>query len=63
MDIDLLTLRLFVAVAEELNMTCAARREHLVLPAAIKRLKDLEDRVGAQLLYRHARRSAQRGSQ
>lgn len=55
MDIDLLTLRLFVAVAEELNMTRAARREHLVLPAASKRLKDLEDRVGAQLLYRHAR--------
>jgi DNA-binding transcriptional LysR family regulator len=55
MDIDLLTLRLFVAVAEELNMTRAARREHLVLPAASKRLKDLEDRAGAKLLYRHAR--------
>jgi DNA-binding transcriptional LysR family regulator len=55
MDIDLVTLRLFVAVAEELNMTRAAHREHLVLPAASKRLKDLEDRVDAQLLYRHAR--------
>lgn len=36
-------------------MTRAARREHLVLPAASKRLKDLEDRLGAQVLYRHAR--------
>ena len=36
-------------------MTRAARREHLVLPAASKRLKDLDDEVGAQLLYRHAR--------
>lgn len=55
MDVDLVTLRLFVAIAEELNMTRAARREHLVLPAASKRLKDLEDEIGAQLLYRHAR--------
>src|SRR4051812_21180902 len=55
MDIDLITLRLFVAISEELNMTRAARREHLVLPAASKRLKDLEDKLGAQLLYRHAR--------
>lgn len=54
-DIDLITLRLFVAIAEELNMTRAARREHLVLPAASKRLKDLEEKVGAPLLYRHAR--------
>jgi DNA-binding transcriptional LysR family regulator len=45
----------FVSIAEELNMTRAARREHLVLPAASKRLKDLEEDAGAQLLYRHAR--------
>lgn len=36
-------------------MTRAARREHMVLPAASKRLKDLEGEIGAQLLYRHAR--------
>lgn len=55
MSLDLISIRLFVAVAEELNMTRAARREHLVLPAASKRLKDLESQFGAPLLYRHAR--------
>jgi DNA-binding transcriptional LysR family regulator len=55
MNVDLVTLRLFVSVAEELNMTRAARREHLVLPAASKRLKDFEVQLGTRLLYRHAR--------
>lgn len=54
MHVDLVSLRLFVSVAEELNMTRAAQREHLVLPAASKRLKELEENAGTQLLYRHA---------
>lgn len=54
-DFDLVSLRLFVSIAEELNMTRAARREHLVLPAASRRLKDLEENVGTPLVYRHAR--------
>jgi DNA-binding transcriptional LysR family regulator len=49
------SLRLFVAVAEELNMTRAAAREHMVLSAASKRIADLEIAVGSPLLHRHAR--------
>jgi DNA-binding transcriptional LysR family regulator len=52
---DIASLRLFVAVAEEQNMTRAAAREHIVLSAASKRIADLEDAVGAALLHRHAR--------
>lgn len=55
MNVDLVSLRLFVAIAEELNLTRAAKREHMVLAAASKRLKDLEDRFGTRLVYRHAR--------
>ena len=52
---DLTSLQLFVAVAEELSLTKAAHREHLVLSAASKRIAELEDAVGSPLLYRHAR--------
>jgi DNA-binding transcriptional LysR family regulator len=52
---DLTSLQLFVAVAEELSLTKAANREHLVLSAASKRITELEDAVGSPLLYRHAR--------
>ena len=52
---DLASLRLFVAVGEELSLTKAADREHLVLSAASKRISELEDPVGSPLLYRHAR--------
>jgi DNA-binding transcriptional LysR family regulator len=52
---DLISLRLFVAVAEELSLTRAAAREHLVLGAVSKRIKELESSVGTQLLCRHAR--------
>lgn len=55
MRIDLKTLHLFVAIAEERSLTRAAAREHMVLAAASKRIKDLEAEVGAQLLFRHAR--------
>jgi DNA-binding transcriptional LysR family regulator len=52
---DLASLRLFVAVAEESNLTKAAKREHLVLSAASKRISELEVVTGAALLERHAR--------
>ena len=52
---DLVSLRLFVAVAEELNMTRAAEREHIVISAASKRIAELEDLVGTPLWHRHAR--------
>ena len=46
---DLTSLQLFVAVAEELSLTKAAQREHLVLSAASKRIAELEDAVGSPL--------------
>lgn len=52
---DLASLRLFVAVGEELSLTKAANREHLVLSAASKRISELEDAAGSPLLYRHSR--------
>jgi len=54
-SLSLTSLRLFVAVAEELSLTKAAQREHLVVPAVSKRIKDLEAILGAQLLYRSGR--------
>jgi DNA-binding transcriptional LysR family regulator len=55
MRFDLTSLRLFVAVAQELNITRAAQREHLVLSAASKRITELEGMIATPLLYRHAR--------
>jgi DNA-binding transcriptional LysR family regulator len=52
---DITSLQLFVAIGEELSLTRAAQREHLVLSAASKRIAELEHAVGSPLLYRHAR--------
>ncbi|MES1924503.1 LysR family transcriptional regulator [Salinisphaera sp. T31B1] len=53
--IDLTTLRLFVAVAAEHSLTAAAEREHMALAAVSKRIRDLEIRLDAELLYRRPR--------
>jgi DNA-binding transcriptional LysR family regulator len=55
MRFDLISLKLFVAVGDELNITRAAERENIVLSAASKRIADLEAGIGAALLLRHAR--------
>jgi DNA-binding transcriptional LysR family regulator len=55
MRFDLISLKLFVAVGDELNITRAAERENIVLSAASKRIADLEASIGAALLLRHAR--------
>ncbi|MDI1273462.1 LysR substrate-binding domain-containing protein [Polaromonas sp.] len=55
MQFDLTDLRLFVATAEEGNMTRAAGRQHLSLAAASARIKSLEAQSGLSLLYREAR--------
>lgn len=52
---DLLTLRLFVVIADEGQLTAAAEREHLAIAAVSKRISDLESRIGTALLYRRAR--------
>jgi DNA-binding transcriptional LysR family regulator len=49
---DLVTLSLFVAVAECGNLTRAAEREHLAVSAISKRIAELEALVGIELLQR-----------
>lgn len=53
--IDLVTLRLFVAIAETGALTAAAEREHMALAAVSKRISDLEAGLDTILLYRRAR--------
>jgi DNA-binding transcriptional LysR family regulator len=55
MQFDLTDLRLFMATADEGNMTRAAERQHLSLAAASARIKALEAQSGLSLLYREAR--------
>jgi LysR family transcriptional regulator, benzoate and cis,cis-muconate-responsive activator of ben and cat genes len=52
----MLHLRYFVAVAEELNFTNAARRLHVSQPALSAAVRQLETRVGVTLLERTTRR-------
>jgi len=52
---DLVDLRLFVKVAEASSLTRGAERSFLSLAAASLRVKNLEEAVGAQLLYRTKR--------
>jgi DNA-binding transcriptional LysR family regulator len=51
-DLDLTTLRLFVAVCTTGNMARAGEQENIVASAISKRLAQLEDTVGAKLLER-----------
>lgn len=49
---DLVDLRLYVRVAEASSLTRGAERSFLSLAAASLRIKNLEEALGAQLLYR-----------
>lgn len=53
--IDLTTLRLFVAVCEEKNLTRAAAREGIAASAVSKRLSDFEEAFGVALFERLAK--------
>lgn len=55
MRYDLTSLDLFISVAEERNLTRAARIKHLAVSAISKRITELEAQVGAPLLIRNAR--------
>ncbi len=52
---DFVSIRIAVACARTGNLTEAARECHLALPAASRRLRDLEQALGAQLFDRHSR--------
>ena len=52
---DFVSIRLAVACARTGNLTQAARECHLVLPAASRRLRDLERSLGGPLFERHSR--------
>lgn len=53
MHFDFVDLRLFVNLANTKNLTRAAERSNLSLSAASTRIKNLEEQMGCQLLYRH----------
>ncbi len=55
MRYDLVTMDVFIAVAEERNLTRAAQRLHLAVSAVSKRIAELEEQVGSPLLLRYAR--------
>lgn len=52
---DFISIRLAVACAQTGSLTSAARSCNLVLPAASRRLKDLEGALGNALFERHSR--------
>ncbi|HEX4764034.1 MAG TPA: LysR family transcriptional regulator [Usitatibacter sp.] len=52
---DLASLALFVRIAETRSITKAAQAGHIALAAASRRVSQLEDQFGVQLLYRTAR--------
>ncbi len=52
---DLASLALFIRIAETLSITKAAAASHIALAAASRRVTQLEDQLGVQLLHRNAR--------
>lgn len=56
MDYSLRELECFIAVAEELSFTRAARRLHLAQPPLSRHIRTLEEKIGASLFIREPRR-------
>ncbi|MFT4271147.1 MAG: LysR family transcriptional regulator [Pantoea sp.] len=55
MRYDLTSLAIFIAIAEEGSLTRAAQLKHIAISAISKRVSELEEQSGAQLLVRRAR--------
>lgn len=55
MRYDLTSLDLFITIAEEGSLTRAAHLKHIAISAISKRISELEDQAGSQLLIRKAR--------
>ena len=54
MIMEIRTLRYFLAVAREENMTRAAELLHVTQPTLSKQMKSLEDELGKKLFTRHS---------
>ena len=52
---DIVTLRVFLAIARAGSIGAAARREHIAASAVSRRISDLEHDLGVTLMRRHAR--------
>lgn len=55
MEFDLIDIRLFVDVADMNSLTRGARRSNMTPPSASLRIKNIEERLHAKLLYRSNR--------
>jgi DNA-binding transcriptional LysR family regulator len=51
---DLIDVKLFVNIAESNSLTRGAANSHISLPAASKRIKNIEDKLGISLFYRNS---------
>ncbi|MEN3943884.1 LysR substrate-binding domain-containing protein [Prosthecobacter sp. SYSU 5D2] len=58
MDYSIREIECFIAVAEELSFTRAARRLNLAQPPLSRHIRTLEEKIGAQLFSREPRRVA-----